>query len=166
MSLSMGCVAIGLTSNKQYLGITSTYRINMVVWWPAVKSSSGVNGAGVEMYQGSGAEQAMAKDGVKNKLLPDGITETGANTWVPPKASYLSSWQVAAQNPTDTILQVYGPAGTIVDFHLVGTLQGAMPGWTTGTAFTTTTPSTDVYYMDPDQAGSHVLNVLGLPTIN
>lgn len=161
IGLSLGAIGTSAASPGTVTSLLTSFKIRNVQLYLPGKTSGTQSEADLDWATGS-AEQALTKDEHKVSTIPDGITVSGSAIYHPPKGAWSSMWQTTSENPTDPLIFLTAPVGTVLMINVDATLPGenASPYGYSLTSSSSTAGG--FYFVDP--SGSGKLNVVGAVT--
>jgi len=150
------CGAMGITSTTvQYLA-SSVKLHSLKIWLPSTTTSTSL------VYWGYSTAAGFMKDESKSRTLPDGITVSGCQTFVPPRDSLLGTWLSSTLSGSNTVCTIACPAGAIIDINVSFTIQNLNATFSALTVASAVVGR--VYYLPLDGVSSNHLQAQGVST--
>ncbi len=146
------------TANSTVKTIASSIRVHRITIWPPQQSSP-QNPPEIVWF---GPITIMEKDESKERLLPAGITVSGALTETPPAKTLCADWFAVSSGASQPMFGLINiAAGAVIDVRLSWTVTNNLLG--SGPAIATGVLGT-YYYLYLDGSTSHQLQPVGKPT--
>jgi len=163
VTISVGNIAGALGGictvvNSKVTMVATSFKIRKITVWSSASSSAASN---VVLDWAAGSDNQVP-DESKIRSIPEGITETGALVFMPPKNSLAGFWIiVTAGVVADGVFSLALPAGSIVDLLVDYRTSNVFPAQD---ATVIVGVLKTFYYLALDGPGSNKLPPLGLPT--
>ncbi len=129
-----GCICT--VANTTMVPIASSMRLRKITLWPSAATST-PDECYVNWLTGA---SGRTRDQQRIRILPDGVTETGAVVFRPPRTSIAGDW--LTNNVSGTVFTISGAVGSICLVEVMATLTNAQSVSTV----TITTGSIGAYY--------------------
>ena len=157
--ISGACGAVGITSTTVQ-NIASSFKLRKFTIYPPA-TAIGTSDT-VLVYFNYATAAGFVRDESFSASVPDGITTTGALTFVPPKKSLLDTWLSTQLSFSNTCCTIAAPAGAIIDMDIEYTLMNLNSGYSATTVATATVGR--MYYMPLDGVSSNKIQAQGVTT--
>lgn len=150
------CGVIGTVTNSTVATWASCFQLNKVTVWPASSSTA----AEVPELLWAAGESSQIADQALINSIPEGITNSSALVFKPPKKSLSEFWITSADSAA-VMFRISCPIGSVIDVSLKYRLSNAIAnlGVTVATAVLGT-----VYYLPLDGPASNAYVPLGVPS--
>jgi hypothetical protein len=103
-------------TNTTAVRIFNAIKIRKVEMWSPVSAGASAADFGIEWSSQYGPFETV-------NGTTQGTARPGHLMTRPPKGSVAGFWSLAGVNESEIVMYIWGPAGTVVDFHLTGSMS-------------------------------------------